>query len=261
MFDAVGMPLAYYGRGALFMFKTDLSRSVTMSPPLEDRVIHAKGKRDKEEAVIRELDESGILTRFAGRIIRKPVEKNDEVYQEARLAVYDAINRFDIERSNPPKFLAYLFQVMKSKIHNTFFRQSNRTHPIEDWMEFPAYPIDDVQNRLEWVEVINEYSQLIQTYGFTLQDLQKASPKHQDARKEQKRIAQWLIDSGYSADFLTDQCNLSEIAKALNKSKRYFQRNHIYLKGLLLLHQPQFEKMHLFLEFGKGESYHESSDS
>ena len=160
-------------------------------------------------------------------------------------AFNEAITTFDKKKG---KFLSFSRIVITNRLIDYFRKQSrNRTvplsydeegeDPLADLMnkksfEDYSYKVEDDERKLEVIE----YSQALKDWGISFSQVVKVSPKHENLRREYKKIAKIIVEDPELLSELERKRRLpiKQIEKIVSIHRKKIERGRIYIIALVV---------------------------
>lgn len=183
----------------------------------------------------------------------------DEELSVGLLAFNEAIDRFNEEKEVP--FLAYARQVIRTRLID-FQRQERRRAAHEVSLDFqvnsapegdvawPAYNHEIlVQER---AAELAQYEQLLATFGLSLAELARVSPKHRDTRALLIGAARMLVGKPQLFGYLEEKKRLpvQELARLTGLSTKTIERGRKYIVAISLMlgYPEEFSYLNSYLK-------------
>jgi RNA polymerase sigma factor len=211
---------------------------------LEDRVIEAKGDKEQRNSLISQFKPfiASVIQKRLGRYLE--YGRDDEL-SVGLVAFNEAITTFDKKKG---KFLSFARIVITNRLIDHFRKQSrNRTVPLsyDEESEDPltdlmnkksfedySYKVEDDERKLEVIE----YSQALEDWGISFSQVVKVSPKHENLRREYKKIAKIIAED---PDLLSElerkrRLPIKQIEKIVSIHRKKIERGRIYIIALVV---------------------------
>ena len=204
----------------------------------------------------------------ACRVSRRVLEwGRDDELAVALIALNEAIDRYRAESGVP--FLAYARMVIGSRLTDHYRRESRVA-----LSSVPLEPSGDAAGSLEYAkswevyweeraavereEEIEEFGNLLTSYGVTFDDLVKCSPRHRDTRQNLMRAAWSLVEDCALFEELSHKKKLplTELEKNTGIRRKNLERGRKYIIAMALLISRREDFLYLSsylrLPFGLG---------
>ncbi|GAB2723701.1 RNA polymerase sigma-I factor [Paenibacillus thermoaerophilus] len=188
------------------------------------------------------------ILRALRHVCKRKVEWNDDEASIGLIAFNEAINHYD--SSHGKTFDNFAFMMIRRRLIDEF-RKNGKISKFEslvlnsyDGFEFTASEISsslEIYAQQESAATLTQelilYDERLQEYGIRLEELEKCSPSHQDARKQLIRIAKRFCENPEMKLYLerTKHLPLKEMTQYAGVSKKTLERNRKYLIALILI--------------------------
>lgn len=195
--------------------------------------------------------------KIACRVSKRVLEwGRDDELAVALIAFNEAIDRYRVDSGVP--FPAYARMVIGSRLTDYFRKESRINHS-----NVPLTPNGEVTASLEYAkawevyweekaaeereEEIKEYSELLESYGVTFEDLVKCSPRHGDTRQNLMRAAWSLVEEDSLLEELKHKKKLPlvELEKSTGIRRKNLERGRKYIIAMALLISRREEFLYL----------------
>lgn len=204
-----------------------------------------------------------LLSRFrpfvlksASRISKRYLQEGiDDEYAIALEAFNEAIDHYD--PAHGTAFLTFSDTVIRRRLID-YFRQQGRRQEIpmssletEDDEGEPYNLLDQDAAEEAWERAqaeqarrdeIAAFSQVLEEYGLSFNELVRASPRHEDARQSAKQVARTLAaDQDLLARLQNERkLPLKELSERVSVSRKTLERQRTYIVALVLLMSHDF---------------------
>ena len=184
----------------------------------------------------------------ASRLCKRRLEfENDDELSIALVALNQAIDSYDALQGK--QFKNYAALIIKSRLIDYFRKEGRHFHhsldaadaehqELRQWETHHAWiKYQDEQSRLEWAEEIVHFEQRLQTFGISMQKLERIAPKHQDTREKLLEVAQHISSRKDMVLYIhsTKRLPMKEIVSSCNVSKKALKRGRQYIIALFLI--------------------------
>ena len=231
---------------------------------VESRVARARdGDHLAREKLIRDYTPFilKVVSSVAGRYISQ--EKDDEA-SIGLSAFNEAIDAYTSKRAG---FLAFAATVIKRRVIDHYRRENHWTRLVQpeagrgesngntQYEEFFTGEID-WQETLERRDEIERWKEKLERFGITLDDLIKATPRHQDARDRILRVAETLAryrhltEKMESLGRLPVEDVLEILPEDMRVSRKTLERHSTYIVGVLLAASGDYPFLKEYLNLG-----------
>lgn len=197
----------------------------------------------------------GNASRVANRRLREGV---DDEYSVALQAFNEAIDSYDPSRG--ASFQTFSGTVIRRRLID-YFRHTARNKEIpisqigsedEENSIIDTASVDsswEDNEELGRKEEIEYFDRTIGEYGFSLQDLARTCPKHQDTREASRAVAKILSsDNELMGSLIANKTvPISILAKMANVSHKVIERQRIYIIALALLFSGDFPMLQEYI--------------
>lgn len=179
----------------------------------------------------------------------RPVDCHSDEFSVGLLAFDEAINTYDPTRG--AAFLSYAQRVITARLADYYRREKARGREVPLEVAGPdgeVYPNPEVltaaeaenaeeEKRRERREEIAAFSAELLSYGLTLDDLERSSPRHRDARARLLKAADTLARNPELMERLrrTHQVPLKELAEKTGLSYKLLERGRRYILAVSLI--------------------------
>ncbi len=228
----------------------------TYRQSLEERVIKSKNDRDKTSALISQFKPfiASVAQKKAGRYLQYGT---DEELSVGLMAFSEAVNSFDKDRG---RFLSFARMVISARLIDHFRKQERGkaaeavdNEGAEDALDIKSIEQYGLDNEAEdrKIEVI-EYTQKLKSWGISLEELVKVSPRKEELRAYYKEAVKVIMDNKDILDSLleTKRLPIKEIGKIIKLHRKKLERGRIYIIALVLALQGNFS----YLDIGRGDA-------
>lgn len=236
--------------------------------PVESRVARARdGDALAREKLIRDYTPFilKVVSTVAGRYISQ--DKDDEA-SIGLLAFNEAIDAYT---SNRAGFLAFAATVIKRRVIDHYRRENHwkrmtqpetRRDDSEGNASYANVLAEDIdwQEALERRDEIERWKEDLGRCGITLDDLIRATPKHQDARERILRVVESLAQYRHLREKIESlgRLPIDEVLELLPEdarvSRKTLERHSTYIVGVLLAASGDYPFLKQYLSLGKGGS-------
>ncbi len=207
---------------------------------LEDRVLKSKNDKDKISVLISQFKPfiASVAQKRVGRYLQ--YGRDDEL-SVGLMAFSEAVNSFDRERG---KFLGFARMVINARLIDHFRKQERATgaeaagdgdaEEVLDIRSMEQFGFDsEVEDRK--AEVI-EYTQKLKSWGISLEELVKVSPRKEGLRVYYKKAAWVIVDNKKILDTLleTKRLPIKEIGEIMEMHRKKLERGRIYIIAMVL---------------------------
>ncbi|MBE3519556.1 MAG: RNA polymerase sigma-I factor [Firmicutes bacterium] len=234
--------------------------------PVESRVARARdGDTLARDKLIRDYTPFvlKVVSSVTGRYIS--LDKDDEA-SIGLLAFNEAIDAYTSKRAG---FLAFAATVIKRRVIDHYRRENNwkrmvqaeaRRNDSNGNVSYANVVAEDIdwQEALERRDEIERWKEHLSRCGITLDDLIRATPKHQDARERILRVAEILAQHRHIAEKIESlgRLPIDDILELLpddiRVSRKTLQRHSTYIVGILLAASGDYPFLKRYLSLGKG---------
>jgi RNA polymerase sigma factor len=191
-----------------------------------------------------------------GRYIRRG---QDDEFSVALAAFNEAIERYDLERGT--SFLSFADTVIKRRLID-YFRSRQAKQRDVPFSDFDVE--DEEENVINYVEVqksveehqklvesearrdeILQFTQLLQDFDISMEELVELSPKHQDARENAMEVAKVIASHKEFSDYLMTKKSLplKSLMSHVNVSRKTIERQRKYIIAVSLILIGDFEML------------------
>lgn len=196
-----------------------------------------------------------VTAQAAGRRIDPDV---DDEFSVALLALNEAVDSFEPERG--VAFLGFAETVIRRRLIDFFRREANRRRrevPLTSFEEeneegSVINPLEAVQAAEAFVaasetearrEEIFRYRQVLASYGITMADLVRSSPRHEDARRRAIAAARMVAGSTELVKYLKlkKELPLKLLSGEVEVSRKTLERQRKYIIAVVLVLIEDFE--------------------
>jgi len=173
-------------------------------------------------------------------------DKDDEL-SIAQVAFNEAIDKYRPGRG--ASFYSFARRVIHSRLVDYIRKESRHKHvsltpmnPEEE--ELSGYDVacsteqfDEEQKQAAFAGVVEEFIEVLEQYGITLDDLVKVSPKHRDSKETLQRVALCLVNDRELMEYLQNNKMLpiKKMASSTQVKRRVLERGRKYLIALALI--------------------------
>lgn len=213
---------------------------------LEDSIIKAKKNREEAEKLI------SMFKPFIASVIQKKVGKylrygSDDELSIGLMAFNEAINSYDI---NKGKFLSFARLVIINRLIDYYRKQAkyNALQKVYDTDESDDYTADLIDKesflRYEYdneaedrkFEII-EYSRVLKEWGISFNELVNVCPKHDNLRRDYKKIAKLIAGNEELLEELkkSKRLPINKIEKLFPLHRKKIERGRIYIIALVIV--------------------------
>ncbi|PKM82948.1 MAG: RNA polymerase sigma-I factor [Firmicutes bacterium HGW-Firmicutes-14] len=154
------------------------------------------------------------VAKTAMNMCKRPLEwENSDELSISLIAFNDAVDTYDLDKKVP--FLPYARIVIQNRLKDHFRKEARHnsdcpleTETFEGKLLSPAEvqsAWEDYRNRTiedERREELEDYEELLKTFGIDFEALAEVSPKHTDSRKSLFRAAAMLVRDRETMDYL-----------------------------------------------------------
>lgn len=234
--------------------------------PVESRVARARdGDTLAREKLIRDYTPFilKVVSSVTGRYIS--LDKDDEA-SVGLLAFNEAIDAYTSKRAG---FLAFAATVIKRRVIDHYRKENNWKRMVQadtrrDGSNGNASYANVLTEDVDWQEAlerrdeIERWKEHLGRCGITLDDLVRATPKHQDARERILRVAEILAQYRHLAEKIESLGRLPVddvlelLPDGLRVSRKTLQRHSTYIVGVLLAASGDYPFLKQYLGLGKG---------
>ena len=173
---------------------------------LNDRAVAAKHSEEKLELLIEDF-KPFLHSRAVKYSFKNDEHQRDELYGTAMLAFYEAVINYDVEKGH---FFQFADRVVRQRIIDylrKLYRNSGKTTSLDDEHhenlsaqsnaveEMSTQLFDDEQRRGAIALEIEQLKSELETWGITLDDLAKRSPKHKKLRETCRMVVASILRS------------------------------------------------------------------
>ncbi|MCR4442065.1 MAG: RNA polymerase sigma-I factor [Peptococcaceae bacterium] len=230
-----------------------------------------QGQAQQREDLIRRY--LPFVLKVASQVCRRFVHVGvDDEASVALMAFNEALDKYD--RSQGGSFFAFAESVIKRRMID-YFRKRQREQREIPWSSFFEEEGDrpgciQQLDKLTWEKTRNdifeqemselrrseimEYKKRLESFGITLQDLVKASPKHQDARVAAFQVARKIYENDGLRRHLqrTKSLPLKELEPTVGVSRKTMERQRKYIIALTVILMDEYYFLQEYLRGLKG---------
>jgi RNA polymerase sigma factor len=187
------------------------------------------------------------------------VKPSDDVFSIGLIAFNDAIEKYQMNKGS--SFLNYSMLVIKRRVIDYLRKETKYAcESLDD--ESSIMYVKEASVLQHHVEVEEEYrkseiehfKKRLKEFHISLEDVIKATPKHEDARENMLFIAKQLKYKKEQREYLLKKKKLpiAEITASADISRKTLERNRTYIIAIALLLIEDYEYVKQFL--GRGYS-------
>lgn len=232
---------------------------------VESRVVKARsGNAMAREELIRDYTPF-ILKTASGAVKRYVVMGSDEAAGTALSAFNEAIDAYN---SVKPGFLPFAATVIRRRLIDQFRKETrHKDIPFSslspsaddsidrlDTITARHYDLQDWQKAVERRDEIEQWKNVLEEFGLSLQTLVKKAPKHRDARINAIGIAEFLANDHVLKHTLWAERSLPvdnlyiSLPDSIAVSKKTLQRNETYITAVAIILSGDFPSLKEFIE-------------
>lgn len=216
-------------------------------PLLERRLERIKAGDSREREVLIN-DYIPFIIKTISNILNKYIEsESSDEYIVGLEAFNEAIDKYD---SSKGKFISFASLVIRSRVTD-FVRRQRRYHKeLSDYSpDNDNYQISDADDNLTLKVEINEFDERLKSFGISLSDLVRESPKHKDTRVNALRIANHIYAKSELKQELLSRKRLpvTSIRRDLNISEKLINRSRVFIIASVLILDSEMECLKCYL--------------
>ncbi len=205
------------------------------------------------------------VIKVVNKVCKRFIDRyRDDEYSIALLAFNEAIDSYQVHCH--PSFLAFSETVMRRRLID-YFRKEAKYHlqipmsgfdmnneedetynPIEIQMAVEDHQNLQINEERRWE--IERYTELLEQYGMTMQDLVDASPKHADTRVTLIEVSRIIVENEALAAQVKNQKTLplKELTPLVHVSRKTLERNRKYIIAISLIRMHPFTYLREYLK-------------
>lgn len=204
------------------------------------------------------------ITKTLSNQLNKYIEiENDDVFSIGLMAFNEAIDKYDEKRGS---FLTFATTVIKSRVIDEMRREgklNNQRDSTELFQEEDeGYKeniavVEGFENTIELKLDMMTLVEKMKTFGVSLDDLIKESPKHKDTRNNAVKIAKYIYKHDNLKEKLMRTKNLPtrELIEELEISKKVVQKSRKFIITIVLILESDLDTLnHYIANVEGGES-------
>ncbi|MDN4492635.1 RNA polymerase sigma-I factor [Ureibacillus aquaedulcis] len=220
---------------------------------MNELVIRAKAGN---EEVMNDLlfASASFLKKTASFVCKRPIDEHDEEYSVAMDGLHEAVLAYDHKES--ASFQTFAHIIIKRRLIDYIRKEisrneklmllesadeeSSQQHYIFDKQSIDTYTEEQLANARK--DELLSYNKLLAEYNLSFEELAKATPKHEDARKTAFLIAEIIADSTDLYQYLIDKRKLPlrELESLVEVSRKTLERQRKYIIAIVLLLNSEF---------------------
>ncbi len=176
------------------------------------------------------------ILKEAQRVCRRPLQwGHDDELSIALIAFDEAIDAYEKSKGGSFNLLCRL--VIKRRLID-YFRQVDKLNDIPDTDQLTSKAIfNEDWERSEREREIEKYSQLLNDFNLSFEQVAKAQPKHHQTRETLRRVAKILAGDKVMMGYLYSKKNLpkGQLCELAGVTPRILDRGRTYVIALALL--------------------------
>jgi RNA polymerase sigma factor len=160
--------------------------------------------------------------------------ENDDGYEIANIAFYEAIRGYDFDRGS---FISFAKLIIRNNLLNYIKTEKNkRSIPME--AEDLESICGEEEPRSDLVDEILLFEKELLNYGITISDLEEKAPKHGDARKSAKELALKIIkdDEILNRFLIKRRLPVTSISGKYKVSRKVIYGNREYIISIIVIY-------------------------
>ncbi len=188
------------------------------------------------------------------------VKTSDDVFSVGLIAFNEAIEKYQTNKGS--SFLNYSKIVIKGRVIDYLRQETKHAHEsLDDELSRICVKEASIQQHQEEVEEeyrkseIEHFKKRLKEFRISLEDVIKATPKHEDARENMLLIAKQVKHKKEQRAYLLTKKKLpiAEIVASADVSRKTLERNRTYIIAIALLLIEDYEYVKQFLGRGYDE--------
>ena len=233
------------------------------SDSLDDRAVAANQSEEIAKVLIEEFLPF-LRARVARYSMRFDEHIRDDILSSAMLALYEAIQKYDIDKGH---FFPFADRVVCARIIDQIRiinRQEGNTVPLHDVSDneqsaqssainvISIRNYDEERRRSRLAEEIEQFTSEIATWGITMANLVKNSPKHKELRKTYKKVVADIIRSPDIIQTINVKryFPVKSIAKLTGLPQKKLERARTYIVAAIVIKTGDYELLSTYIEEG-----------
>lgn len=210
-------------------------------PRLESRLERIKaGDSGEREMLIN--DYIPFIIKTISNVLNRYIESmNSDEYIIGLEAFNEAIDRYDPGKG---KFISFASLVIRSRVTDFMRREQRYDKELAECLPDKGdYLISDADDNLALRVEINEFEERLKSFGISLKDLVRESPKHKDTRLNALRIAKHIYTKSELKQELFSRKRLPvmRIKRDLDISEKLINRSRIFIIASVLILDSEME--------------------
>ncbi|HKK95633.1 MAG TPA: sigma factor [Anaerovoracaceae bacterium] len=164
--------------------------------------------------------------------------ENDEGYENALIAFYDAIVSYDFDKGS---FIAYSKKIIHNRLIN-YLKKENNNMVVSLENEDLEGISDKSQEQKELKTEIEEFETELCKYGLTVEILEEKSPKHKDTRDFAKELAIKIKDDQEIIPLFNEKRKLpiTKISRKYGISRKVLYKSKEYITSIVIILNKNF---------------------
>ncbi len=205
------------------------------------------------------------VLRITSQAARRYIEiGRDEEFSIALMGFNEAISHFDASRNS--NFLGFAETIIRRRLID-YFRSQKSSAASVSWSQFDV--VDDEDNVINYAEVtsstaafaaqeeqsnrrleIEMYSEQLETFSISFEDLVEISPKHADARDNALSVARLVVADPELKQYLFDKraLPLKQLEGRVAVSRKTIERQRKYIIALVVLLDGDYPYLQAYLK-------------
>ena len=164
--------------------------------------------------------------------------EDDEGYEHALIAFYDAIVSYDFDKGS---FIAYSKKIIHNKLINYLKKENNNKIVLieNDNLEIVS---DTSQEQIQLINEIEEFEKELNKYGLNIEILEEKSPKHKDTREVAKEVAIRISCDKEIVDLFISKNKLpiTKISRKYGISRKVLYKSKEYITSIVIILNKNF---------------------
>ena len=202
---------------------------------IDYRVAELKKNINSKEMEIFIKDFQPFIVSCASDVLGRYISmENDDGYEIANIAFYEAIRGYDFDRGS---FIGFAKLIIRNNLLNYIKSENNKkTVPMEDDQIETICKEDAASSDLR--DEILLFEKELLNYGITISDLEEKAPKHGDARKAAKELALKIIkdDEILNRFLIKRRLPVTGISGKYKVSRKVIYGNREYIISIIVIY-------------------------
>lgn len=190
------------------------------------------------------------IKKSVSSVCRRYIRETDDEFSIGLIAFNDAIDKFSPDKGSA--LLAFADTMIRRRVIDYIRSQSKKINELsleiqqitdDEYIQNPLDVEKSIENHQKQLDSKNlkdeivQYTQLLQTFHISFDQLVMHTPKHKDARNNAIKIAETVADDPLMMQYVMDRKKIpiKILEDKVNVSRKTIERHRIYIIAMVLI--------------------------